>query len=66
MRRHKDGVNVVFGDGAASWAPRSVFVYDEILPGKTDRDLLKSAKEPFTTEYNDDMDSIWGSLEARR
>jgi prepilin-type processing-associated H-X9-DG protein len=66
LRRHKDGVNAVFGDGSASWIPRSVFVYDEPVPGATDRDLLKSVKEPFSGDYNSLMDSIWGSIELRR
>jgi prepilin-type N-terminal cleavage/methylation domain-containing protein/prepilin-type processing-associated H-X9-DG protein len=66
LRRHKDGLNAVFGDGSASWIHRSAFVYEEILPGATDKDLLKSAKEPFLGDYNDEMDKIWGSIEFRR
>jgi prepilin-type N-terminal cleavage/methylation domain-containing protein/prepilin-type processing-associated H-X9-DG protein len=66
LRRHKDGLNAVFGDGSASWIPRSAFVYDEPLPGATDRDLLKSVKEPFSGDYNGLMDGIWGSIESRR
>ena len=64
-RRHGDGVNVVYGDGSASWVHRSAWVYDSI-PGTEEKDLLKVVKEPFNAQYNSYMDMIWGSLEQRR
>jgi prepilin-type processing-associated H-X9-DG protein len=66
LRRHKDGVNVVFGDGSASWIHRSVFVYEGGIPGTDETDLLKVVKEPFSATYNGRMDQLWGSIELRR
>jgi prepilin-type N-terminal cleavage/methylation domain-containing protein/prepilin-type processing-associated H-X9-DG protein len=66
LRRHKDGVNVVFGDGSASWIHRSVFVYEGGISGTNETDLLKVVKEPFSVTYNGRMDQLWGSIELRR
>jgi prepilin-type N-terminal cleavage/methylation domain-containing protein/prepilin-type processing-associated H-X9-DG protein len=65
VRRHKDGVNVIFGDGSANWVHRNAWVWDAI-PGTEEKDLLKVVKEPFSVQYNSYMDMIWGSLEERR
>jgi prepilin-type processing-associated H-X9-DG protein len=66
LRRHKEGLNAVFGDGSASWVYRSVFWYEEGIPGTDEKDLLKVVQEPFLPRYNGYMDMIWGSIEMRR
>jgi prepilin-type N-terminal cleavage/methylation domain-containing protein/prepilin-type processing-associated H-X9-DG protein len=63
VTRHRDGVNVLYGDGSARWQPRSIFVWD--FNGER-VDLLTRVKEPFSGEYNTDIERIWGSMEIRQ
>lgn len=50
-RRHKDGINVLYGDGSASWVARGVF----------DEPLKKCTK--LDPEFNDEQDAIWAALD---
>ena len=50
-RRHRDGVNVLYGDGAAQWVPRDAF--DEPLKVCTTNDA----------KYNDQQGRIWDAFD---
>jgi prepilin-type N-terminal cleavage/methylation domain-containing protein/prepilin-type processing-associated H-X9-DG protein len=50
-RRHKDGVNVLYGDGSAAWVARAAF----------DEPLSKCTGNNF--EFNDEQDQIWAAFD---
>jgi prepilin-type N-terminal cleavage/methylation domain-containing protein/prepilin-type processing-associated H-X9-DG protein len=50
--RHRDGVNVLFGDGSASWVPRSAF--DE---------PLKKCTANNDPQFNPQQDQIWAAFD---
>ena len=51
--RHKDGVNVLYGDGSASWVPRSAF-----------NEPLEQCKGIASAdEYNPQQAAIWDALD---
>jgi prepilin-type N-terminal cleavage/methylation domain-containing protein/prepilin-type processing-associated H-X9-DG protein len=62
-RRHKEGVNVLYGDGAALWLARSVFVTD--AGGGTTVDVLAIAQD-LSAAHNTTMDYIWTAMDRRR
>ena len=51
-RRHRDGVNVLYGDGAAQWVPRDAF--DE---------PLKQCKTNNNPDFNSYQDEIWAAFD---
>jgi prepilin-type N-terminal cleavage/methylation domain-containing protein/prepilin-type processing-associated H-X9-DG protein len=55
-RRHRDGVNVLYGDGSASWVPR--YAFDEPL-GK----CTALATDSNADEINRSQDAIWAALD---
>jgi prepilin-type N-terminal cleavage/methylation domain-containing protein/prepilin-type processing-associated H-X9-DG protein len=54
--RHKDGVNVLYGDGSASWVPRSAF----------NEPLEQCRGIASGEEYNPQQDAIWKALDRSR
>jgi prepilin-type processing-associated H-X9-DG protein len=58
LRRHKDGVNVLYGDGGATWLPRSAFVENGI-------DHLK-VPTGIAAGFNSTMDTLWTLMRLRR
>lgn len=52
-QRHKRGVNVLYGDGSASWADRSTF----------DADLRPCTS--ISPSFNPNQDRIWAALDRR-
>lgn len=50
-RRHKDGINVLYGDGSVSWVARTAF----------DAPLRKC--KDLDPEFNDEQDAIWAALD---
>ena len=59
VRRHKDGVNVLYGDGAATWHPRSIFLDEDR------KDVLK-IPQGIAASNNSTMDRLWSMMDARR
>jgi prepilin-type N-terminal cleavage/methylation domain-containing protein/prepilin-type processing-associated H-X9-DG protein len=57
-RRHKDGVNVLYGDGGATWLSRSAFAYNG-------EDLLK-LPQGIAASNNSTMDAMWSLMDLRR
>jgi prepilin-type processing-associated H-X9-DG protein len=56
---HRDGVNVLYGDGSARWFDRSGFVWEG-------QDLL-SDYVGISASYNGEIvDGLWGSMHMRR
>jgi prepilin-type N-terminal cleavage/methylation domain-containing protein/prepilin-type processing-associated H-X9-DG protein len=62
LRRHKDGINVLYGDGAANWVPRSALTYDK--GGGVIRDVLKEM-DHMGLDMNDEMDTLWGLMDRQ-
>jgi prepilin-type processing-associated H-X9-DG protein len=58
LKRHKDGINVLYGDGAALWLPRSAFVVDG-------QDQLK-IPTGISSQWNSVMDTMWSLMDSRR
>ena len=54
--RHRQGVNVLYGDGSARWFPRGPIAAD-----------LSACGNPFppTTAYNGFQDDLWATLDRR-
>lgn len=51
-RRHRDGVNVLYGDGSAFWVPRGAF-----------DDPLKRCTSNNDAQFNDEQDEIWAAFD---
>ena len=49
--RHRDGVNVLYGDGSAAWVPRGAF----------NEPLAKCVR--VHEEFNDEQDAIWDAFD---
>jgi prepilin-type N-terminal cleavage/methylation domain-containing protein/prepilin-type processing-associated H-X9-DG protein len=62
QRRHKDGINVLYGDGAATWVDRSALRYD--LGDGTYRDVLKEL-DHMGADMNGKIDSLWGLMDIQ-
>jgi prepilin-type N-terminal cleavage/methylation domain-containing protein/prepilin-type processing-associated H-X9-DG protein len=58
LKRHKDGINVLYGDGSATWLARSAFVVDG-------QDQLK-IPTGIAAQWNSVMDTLWSLMDARR
>jgi len=50
-RRHRDGINALFGDGSASWVPRAAF----------DKPLAKCTSND--KNFNPQQDEIWKGID---
>lgn len=61
LTRHKDGINVLFGDGSCEWVSRSAFV--DPGPPKKDVLALPSGLSPANNGY---MDYIWSALDLHK
>ena len=56
-RRHRDGVNVLYGDGAAQWVARDAF--NEPLEKCTP----PAIGSPFGPQFNPHQDAIWATFD---
>jgi prepilin-type N-terminal cleavage/methylation domain-containing protein/prepilin-type processing-associated H-X9-DG protein len=64
LRRHAEGINVLYGDGGAQWLDRSAFLY--VDKNGVRQDALTHATSIEMHVLNHDMDRIWGLMDSRR
>jgi prepilin-type N-terminal cleavage/methylation domain-containing protein/prepilin-type processing-associated H-X9-DG protein len=61
-RRHKDGINVLFGDGAAHWVGRSAFLF--VGSDGQPHDALADLNE-MSAQMNGRLDTLWGLIDRQ-
>jgi prepilin-type N-terminal cleavage/methylation domain-containing protein/prepilin-type processing-associated H-X9-DG protein len=59
QRRHKDGLNALYGDGSGVWLPRSTFV-------DNGTDIFSLFVPGLNAANNDKMDMVWTAIDQKK